>query len=108
MGHMGRMGEREEFSPLTPTPLPLTWIAHRKGEGLSWGRFAICLLSRRQIANLPHEIQDLDHPVRDPGYGGKMPGPEITLLLQLLDEAYDHKAWHGPNLRGAIRRVDVN
>jgi uncharacterized damage-inducible protein DinB len=35
-----------------------------------------------------------------------MPGPEIALLLHLLDEAYDHQAWHGPNLRGAIRRVE--
>lgn len=31
------------------------------------------------------------------------PSPEITLLLQLIDEAYDRKAWHGPNLRGSIR-----
>lgn len=32
--------------------------------------------------------------------------PEIELLLRLLDEAYSRKAWHGPNLRGAIRGVD--
>src|SRR5262245_25706047 len=31
--------------------------------------------------------------------------PEIDLLLGLLDEAFDKKAWHGPNLRGALRRV---
>ena len=31
--------------------------------------------------------------------------PEIALLLHLLDEAYGKKAWHGPNLRGAIRRL---
>jgi len=30
-----------------------------------------------------------------------------NLLLQLFDEAFDHKAWHGPNLRGALRRVDA-
>lgn len=29
--------------------------------------------------------------------------PEIDLYLRLLDEAYDHPAWHGPNLRGALR-----
>jgi len=29
------------------------------------------------------------------------------LLLRMFDEAFDHKAWHGPNLRGAIRRVDA-
>jgi hypothetical protein len=34
--------------------------------------------------------------------------PEIALLLQLLDQAYDKKAWHGPNLRGAIRRVTAS
>src|SRR5262245_55593629 len=32
---------------------------------------------------------------------------EIQLLLGLLDEAYDTKAWHGPNLRGALRRVSA-
>ncbi len=31
------------------------------------------------------------------------PAPEIALLLRLLDQAFDHKAWHGPNLRGSIR-----
>jgi hypothetical protein len=25
------------------------------------------------------------------------------LLLQLLDEAYERKAWHGPNLKGSVR-----
>ncbi len=30
---------------------------------------------------------------------------EIGLLLDLLDQGYDKKAWHGPNLRSAIRRV---
>lgn len=28
---------------------------------------------------------------------------EIDLLLQTLDQAYDHKAWHGPNLKQALR-----
>jgi hypothetical protein len=27
------------------------------------------------------------------------------LLLRLINEAFSKKAWHGPNLRGAIRRV---
>ena len=31
----------------------------------------------------------------------------IALLLQLLDEGFDKKAWHGPNLRGGLRRVDA-
>ncbi|MBI3465273.1 MAG: DinB family protein [Planctomycetes bacterium] len=29
--------------------------------------------------------------------------PEIVLLLQVLDDGYDKKAWHGPNLKGVIR-----
>jgi hypothetical protein len=31
----------------------------------------------------------------------------IASLLNLIDEGYDRKAWHGPNLRGTIRRVDA-
>jgi hypothetical protein len=30
---------------------------------------------------------------------------ELSILLGLIDEAYDKKAWHGPNLKGAIRRL---
>jgi hypothetical protein len=33
--------------------------------------------------------------------------PEIELLLRILDEGYDRRAWHGPNLRGAIKGVEV-
>jgi uncharacterized damage-inducible protein DinB len=33
--------------------------------------------------------------------------PELGLLLALLDEAYDHTAWHGPNLRGALRGLSA-
>jgi hypothetical protein len=29
--------------------------------------------------------------------------PETALLLDLLDQAFERKAWHGPNLRGSIR-----
>lgn len=35
------------------------------------------------------------------------PDPEIALLLHLLDEAFEKKAWHGPNLLGVLRGVDV-
>lgn len=37
-------------------------------------------------------------------------GRELTVtdtLLDLLDQAYDKKAWHGPNLRGALRGVSA-
>ena len=30
---------------------------------------------------------------------------EIALLVRILDESYEKKAWHGPNLKGSIRRV---
>ena len=33
--------------------------------------------------------------------------PEIALLLRIVDEAYEKKAWHGPNLRGSIRGLDT-
>jgi hypothetical protein len=32
---------------------------------------------------------------------------EIELLLNFIDQGYDTKAWHGPNLRGAVRRVSA-
>jgi DinB superfamily len=30
---------------------------------------------------------------------------EIRQLLSILDQAYDHRSWHGTNLRGSIRGV---
>lgn len=30
---------------------------------------------------------------------------EVDLLLRLLDESYEKKAWQGPNLRGSLRGV---
>ena len=30
---------------------------------------------------------------------------DVGNLLDLLDEAFDRKAWHGPNLWGAVRRL---
>jgi len=35
------------------------------------------------------------------------PAYPLDLLLRLFDDGFDHKAWHGPNLRGALRRVDA-
>jgi uncharacterized damage-inducible protein DinB len=32
---------------------------------------------------------------------------EITWLLQLLDEAFHKPSWHGPNLKGSLRRVTL-
>ena len=39
---------------------------------------------------------------------GNVTAPEIRLLLQIVDEAYERKAWHGPNLRGSLRGLDVH
>jgi len=33
--------------------------------------------------------------------------PRLVLLLRLLDEGFDHKAWHGPNLRGCLRGLSA-
>ncbi len=37
--------------------------------------------------------------------GEQTVSPEIALLLALLDEGFNRKAWHGPNLRGSIREL---
>lgn len=31
---------------------------------------------------------------------------ELVQMLALIDEAYDHKAWHGTTLRGSLRRLE--
>jgi DinB superfamily len=36
-----------------------------------------------------------------------MKHPEIRQLLSLIDEGYDHAAWHGPNLRSSIRGINA-
>ena len=32
---------------------------------------------------------------------------EITAILDLIDQAFDHHAWHGTNLRGSIRGLKL-
>ncbi|MGE3510015.1 MAG: DinB family protein [Vicinamibacterales bacterium] len=32
---------------------------------------------------------------------------QVALLLSLIDEAFDHKSWHGTTLYGALRGLDV-
>jgi uncharacterized damage-inducible protein DinB len=36
-----------------------------------------------------------------------MPRNEIDILVELLDRGFNRRSWHGPNLRGSIRRVDA-
>ncbi len=33
---------------------------------------------------------------------------QLTLLLHMLDDAYNHRAWHGPNLRGSLRGLSAD
>ena len=33
--------------------------------------------------------------------------PDLDPLLQVLDQAYDHRSWHGTNLRGSIRGLSL-
>ena len=35
------------------------------------------------------------------------PSSEVRQLLKIMDQAYNRPSWHGPNLRGSIRRVSV-
>jgi hypothetical protein len=32
---------------------------------------------------------------------------QIELLVKMLDQAYDQRAWHGTNLRGSLRGLDL-
>ncbi len=41
------------------------------------------------------------------GMTGNTLAPEMSLLLRIVDEAYEKKAWHGPNLRGSMRGLDA-
>ena len=31
----------------------------------------------------------------------------IDILLRMIDEAFDHRSWHGTNLRGSIRGLNI-
>ena len=37
----------------------------------------------------------------------KSRGASISLFLEILDHGYEKKAWHGPNLKGALRGVSA-
>ena len=39
--------------------------------------------------------------------GTTRPDPLKRLLLGLIDEGYEKKAWHGPNLKGSIRGLSA-
>ena len=43
--------------------------------------------------------------IRHENKGTAVLASQIELLLRIIDEGYNKKAWHGPNLRGAIKRV---
>ena len=35
------------------------------------------------------------------------PAGQVASLLAILDAAYDHPSWHGPNLRGSLRGLSL-
>jgi uncharacterized damage-inducible protein DinB len=35
-----------------------------------------------------------------------MANPQVEQLLEIIARAYDHRSWHGTNLRGSIRGLD--
>jgi uncharacterized damage-inducible protein DinB len=35
------------------------------------------------------------------------PDAEIELLLRIIDQSYDHPAWHGTNLRNSLRGISA-
>src|SRR2546423_974623 len=40
-------------------------------------------------------------------FRGRPVNGETALLLCVIDQAYDRRSWHGPNLRGSVRGLDV-
>ncbi len=32
-----------------------------------------------------------------------MANPEISILLAMIDQAFDHRSWHGTNLKGSLK-----
>lgn len=36
-----------------------------------------------------------------------VPSSEIAILLSLIDQAFNHKSWHGTNLKGSIRGLSA-
>src|SRR5262249_78470 len=32
---------------------------------------------------------------------------EISILLAMIDQAFDHKSWHGTNLRGSVKGISA-
>lgn len=39
--------------------------------------------------------------------GGSLGEREVQQLLSIIDQAYDHRSWHGTNLRGSIRGLSA-
>ena len=36
-----------------------------------------------------------------------MPDAKVSPLLEMIDQAFDHRAWHGTNLKGSIKGVSA-
>jgi hypothetical protein len=44
---------------------------------------------------------------RHPSHARQTSSASHALLLQMLDEGYERKTWHGPNLRGSLHGVSA-
>src|SRR5215213_10668267 len=44
----------------------------------------------------------------DYGIADAMKNSEIEIILALIDQAFDHRAWHGTNLKGSIRGMSAS
>jgi hypothetical protein len=60
------------------------------------------IVTRQQAGYCRGQLRNGDRRVKN-----TVDSDPIALLLRILDEAYEKKSWHGPNLRGSIRRVSV-
>lgn len=49
-----------------------------------------------------------DEPDMDPRMNSQNASRHIGLLLRTIDEAFERKAWHGPNLRGSLRGISAS
>jgi len=34
--------------------------------------------------------------------------PELITLNKMIDQAFDHKSWHGTNLKGSIKGITAS
>jgi uncharacterized damage-inducible protein DinB len=71
-------------------------------HALLFGHLFISHCMRRLPRWIVRLFQKLDWSIR----WSKM--EKLEIILRMIDEAFDHKSWHGTNLLGSVRRLDFN